>query len=276
MLDMEKRKSHQANLLRLLDRYIDQDLIIAFSGGVDSTLLVKAAFEIAQKRKYTVYAVTFQTTLHPAGEEAMTRKLARDIGVTCQVIQVDEMQHAGIQNNPINRCYLCKKYLFGKLRVMADEMGLSLIMDGTNADDLCVFRPGIEALKELQIISPLAEAGMTKADVRYMAAGYGLTVADRPSTPCLATRFPYGTFLSQTIMRKVEEGEEFLKSLGFYNVRLRVHGDTARIEVDLKDISRLMQQRENIINYLKVLGYVYITVDLEGFRSGSMDHQGVK
>ncbi len=272
---MEKRKSLQADFLQLLDGYIDQNLIIAFSGGVDSTLLVKATWELAQKKGYAVHAVTFQTTLHPAGDVEMTRKLAKDIGVTHHLIKVDEMQHAGIQNNPVNRCYLCKKYLFDRLRDMAGGMGISLIMDGTNADDMQVYRPGIQALRELRIISPLAEAGMTKDDVRFMAAEYGLSVAERPSAPCLATRFPYDTPLSPAMMRKVEEGEDFLKSLGFYNVRLRVHGETARIEVDLKDLTTLFQHRESIVYSLKNLGYVYITIDLEGFRSGSMD-QGIE
>lgn len=268
---MTNRNSHQDEFLQLLKSYINQDLIIAFSGGVDSTLLAKAAFEMSKEKNYAVHAVTFQTTLHPATDVEITRKLARDLGVTHHVIQVDELQHAGILSNQINRCYLCKKYLFGRLRNMAEEMGISLIMDGTNGDDMKVYRPGIRALRELQIVSPLAEAGMTKDDIRSMAAEYGLSVADRPSAPCLATRFPYGTPLSQPMMRKVEKGEEFLKSLGFYNVRLRVHGELARIEVDRKDLPLLLHQRDSITNFLKKLGYVYITLDLEGFHSGSMD-----
>jgi uncharacterized protein len=144
-------------------------------------------------------------------------------------------------------------------------------MDGTNADDMLSYRPGIHALEELQVISPLAESGMTKDDIRSLAEKYGLTVADRPSSPCLATRFPYGTRLSQSMLRKVEKGEIYLKSLGFYNVRLRVHGDIARIEVDREDLQMVFQHREEIVRYLKEIGYVYITIDLEGFHSGSMD-----
>jgi len=268
---MKNQNAHQADFLRLLDKYINQDLIIAFSGGVDSTLLVRSAAEVAKKKNCTIHAVTFQTTLHPTGDVAITRKLAVDIGVSHHIIEVDELQQAGIQNNPVNRCYLCKKYLFGSLRRMAEEMNISLIMDGTNADDLRQYRPGIAALQELQIISPLAEAGMTKADVRTMAADYGLSVAERASAPCLATRFPYGTHISPDMMLAVEKGEELLKSLGFYNVRLRVHGNLARIEVDSKDLPLLLQHRDCIISTLKKLGYVYISVDLEGFHSGSMD-----
>ena len=269
---MNKTKSQQTVFLELLDRYTKQDVIIAFSGGVDSTLLVKAVWDLAKRKKHTVHAVTFQTTLHPASDASITRILAKEIGVLHHVIQIDEMQHAGIQDNPINRCYLCKKYMFGRLQIMAEERGVSLIMDGTNADDMHVYRPGIKALKELQIVSPLAEAGMTKADIRQMAAEYGLEVAGRPSAPCLATRFPYGTSLSYEMMQKVENGEEYIKSFGFYNVRLRDHDNIARIEVDSKDLAKIIQQRESIVSHLKKLGYAYVTIDLEGFRSGSMDH----
>lgn len=268
---MEKAKSQKDIFLQLLDDYINQDLIIAFSGGVDSTLLVRAAFEIGNKKGYTVHAVTFQTTLHPARDVDVTRKLAKNIGVAHHLIQVDELQDAGILNNPVNRCYLCKKHLFTRVRELAGKMEISLIMDGTNSDDLQEHRPGIQALHELQIVSPLAESGMTKDDIRSMAADYDLPVADRPSSPCLATRFPYGTVLSPAMMRNVEKGEEFFKTLGFYNVRLRVHGEIARIEVDREAFPLLLEHRADIIHYLKKLGYEYITIDLEGFHSGSMD-----
>ena len=268
---MKKAELPSKEFLRLLDNYLHQDLMVAFSGGVDSTLLVKAAWEIARERGHSVHAVTFKTTLHPAGDVEITGKLAADIGVVHHLVKVDEMEHAGIRNNPVNRCYLCKKYLFGRVRKMAEEMGISLIMDGTNADDMLSYRPGIRALEELQVVSPLAESGMTKEDVRSLAAEFGLTVADRPSSPCLATRFPYGTHLTQSMLRRVEKGEEFLKSLGFHNVRLRVHGDIARIEVDREDIQKLLRRGEEVTDCLKKSGYVYVTIDLEGFHSGSMD-----
>lgn len=159
--------------------------------------------------------MTFQTTLHPVNDLTITRNLAKDIGVTHHVIKIDEMQQSGIEYNPVNRCYLCKKYLFSRLRGMAEERGISLIMDGTNADDMLAFRPGLQALRELNIVSPLAESGMTKDDVRAMAAEYGLTVADRPSAPCLATRFPYNTLLSEEMMQKVEKERNFSNLLGF-------------------------------------------------------------
>ena len=152
-------------------------------------------------------------------------------------------------------------------------LGIKTIMDGTNEDDLHVYRPGIRALRELSIISPLAETEMTKEEIRRMAEEYGLSVATKPSTPCLATRFPYGTQLTYEKMRQVENGEEILKSFGFYNVRLRVHDDIARIETDKEDFEQLLKHKEEIVKELKKIGYDYITLDLEGFRSGSMDKE---
>ena len=154
----------------------------------------------------------------------------------------------------------------------AESLGVKIILDGTNEDDLHMFRPGLKALKELEIKSPLVESDFSKTDVRKLAEEYGLSVSKKPSTPCLATRFPYGSRLSYEEMKKVEKGEDFLKNLGLYNVRLRVHNDIARIEVDKEDIVKIVVYKEAIISYLKELGYRYITLDLEGFRSGSMDY----
>lgn len=262
--------------LEIMDSYTNQDVIIAFSGGVDSTLLLKTACELSARKNHKVYAVTIHTTLHPMNEIEITKKMAKEAGAIHFIIQVDELQNAGVMDNPVNRCYLCKKYLFTKLRKMAKDLQIEIIMDGTNEDDLHVYRPGIQALRELQIISPLAEAGITKAVVREMAEEYGLSVARRPSAPCFATRFPYGTKLSYEKMQKVEKGEDYVKSFGFYNVRIRVHGDIARIEVDSRNIIKILKHRSDIISYLKNLGYAYVTVDLEGFRSGSMDYKIVK
>jgi len=267
---LNKRKQ---NFLQLMDMYTDQDVIVAFSGGVDSTLLLKAAYEMARKKNHKVYAVTVHTTLHPMNEIQMTQQIAKEIGAIHSIINVDELKNAGIMDNPVDRCYLCKKYLFTKLREMAHKQEVMTIMDGTNEDDLHVFRPGIRALRELSIKSPLAEAGMTKEDVRKMAEEYGLSSAKRPSAPCLATRFPYGTNLSCDKMQNVEKGEDYLKTLGFYNIRLRVHEDIARIEVDTKDMNKLLEHRVEITSYIKSLGYAYVVIDLEGFRSGSMDYK---
>lgn len=252
------------------------DVAVAFSGGVDSSLLLKMACDASREAGTKVYGILLHTMLHPSGDVTDAGKIAEEIGAAFLVLTLDELQMAGIENNPADRCYLCKKYLFGELQKKAKSLGISCILEGTNADDLLVYRPGIRAVKELGIISPLADAGFTKADVRLLAAQYGISASEKPSTPCLATRFPYGTPLSYEEMRKAEKGEAYLRSLGFYNVRLRVHENIARIEVDPGDIIALASKRKEVCSYLKELGYTYITLDMEGFRSGSMDAEILK
>jgi len=264
-----KEKYHK--LISKMEEYAAQDIVIAFSGGVDSSLLLKLACKAAEKTGKKVYAVTVHTELHEMKDVEIAKKVADESGAIHMVIHMNELQDAGIENNPVDRCYLCKKYLFSELKKLAFNMGITTILEGTNEDDLHVYRPGIKALGELEIISPLADSQMTKEDVRKMASDYRISVANRPSAPCLATRFPYGTKLSYDLMERVERGETYIKAMGFYNVRIRVHGDIARIEVDEDSLEKFIQKRKEITSYLKNLGFVYITVDLEGFRSGSMD-----
>lgn len=259
-------------LQKLMEKYTQENVVVAFSGGVDSSLLLKIACTNAVKNGTKVFAVTMHTTLHTMNEIESSKETAREVGAEHLIISVDELKEAGIENNPIERCYLCKKYLFQKMLDKAESLGIKTVLDGTNEDDLHMFRPGLKALKELEIKSPLAEGDFTKADVRRLAEEYGLSVSKKPSTPCLATRFPYGSRLSYEEMLKVEKGEDFLKNLGLYNVRLRAHNDIARIEVDKEDIVKIVVYKEAIISYLKELGYRYLTLDLEGFRSGSMDY----
>ena len=263
----EKRDSLRAALADAAQKPV----IVAFSGGVDSSLLLKLTCEAAKARGTTVYAVTMQTRLHPAGEIRAAEELAEKIGAVHLVIPVDELESAGIGDNPTDRCYRCKKFLFMQMLQKAEELGVRRILEGTNEDDLHVYRPGIRALKELGIKSPLADAGMTKADVRRLAAEYGMPVAAKPAAPCLATRFPYGTKLTYEKLEAVGKGEDFLKTLGFRNVRLRVHDAIARIEVDVEEFPLVSEHRKEIINVLSGLGYPYVTLDLAGFRSGSMD-----
>ncbi len=258
-------------LLLKINEYAGQNVIVAFSGGVDSTLLLKIACDMAKKKGTKVYAVSIQTRLHPMGEMEEAKKTCQELEAEHVVISIDELKEAGIMNNPVNRCYLCKKFLFSKIKNFASKLEISRILEGTNEDDLHVYRPGIKALKELGIKSPLAEAGLTKAEVRKLANEYGLKTATKPSAPCLATRFPYGTELAYEDMERVEKGEAYLKSFGFYNVRIRVYGKTARIEVDEASFAEVLAHKQDIITYLKELGFIYITLDLEGFRSGSMD-----
>lgn len=258
-------------LKALIEEYTSSDIMIAFSGGVDSGLLLKMACESAGLKNNRVYAVTMHTMLHPKVDIETAKKVAAEVNAVHLIVNVNELNEAGILNNPVDRCYLCKRYLFEQIKLKAKELGVDTIIDGTNEDDLHVYRPGIKALKELGIKSPLAEAGLTKRDVRRLAGEYGISVQNRPSTPCLATRFPYGTLLSYEVMRRVEAAEEFIKELGVYNVRVRVHNELARIEIDNEELLRVLDNKNLITAYLKELGYNYITLDLEGFRSGSMD-----
>ena len=258
-------------LLDIMDSYGKEDCVIAFSGGVDSSLLVHLACERAAHYKRSVYAVMIQSELAPAGDIDIARAVAAKAGADFVTLKIDELSEPGISDNSLERCYICKKYLFTRLLDFAREKGILTVLEGTNEDDLHVYRPGIRAIRELHIASPLALAGLTKAEVRAIAAQCGISVANRPSSPCLATRFPYGTRLTREGLHRVEQGEMVLRRLGFECVRLRVHENVARIEVEAKDMPRLLSMAKDVIPEIKALGYDYVTMDLEGFRSGSMD-----
>ena len=239
----------------------DKDLCVAFSGGVDSSVILRAACEAAAANGKKVYAVTFETKLHPKADLPQAQKVAKEAGAIHHVIYVNELD---------------KKYLFQNLLTFAAEKGIDTIMEGNNADDLLIYRPGTQAVKELGVLSPLAELGITKAQVREIAADMGLSCASRPSSPCLATRLPYGTPISFELLARVDAGEQWLKEQGFPIVRLRVHGDILRIEIDKERFSDFIAMADKITAKMKELGFVYITLDAEGFRSGSMDVHIVK
>lgn len=272
---LDKRKKV---LFTAMEKYCGEDAAVAFSGGADSSLLLKLACECAKKQGNKIYAVTVQTELHTQNDLIIAEKVAKETGAFHIVLYVNELEEAGIEYNPENRCYLCKKLLFTKIREEVSRLGVGSIMEGTNADDLGMYRPGIRAIRELGIESPLAEAGLTKEEVRRLAAAYGISVAERPASPCMATRFPYGTRLDREIMKAAELGEAYIRSMGFYNVRLRVHEDVARIEVDEAALGQALQHHKEISEYMRTLGFRYAALDLEGFRSGSMDekHNGKK
>lgn len=261
----------KTRLEQMMAEYAKEDICLAFSGGVDSSLLLKVAADAAGKTGKDVYAVTFDSRLHPSCDLEIAARVAKELGGIHKVVSVNELEQEEIRFNPVNRCYLCKKKLFQSLKDYAKEMNNLYIMDGTNEDDLHVYRPGIKALRELGIISPLAELHITKAQVKELASWYGISVASRPSAPCMATRLPYGTEIDYDILNLIGKGEEFVSSLVKGNVRLRLHNDIVRIEVDQEAMGNLMEKSREIIAYLKELGFVYITMDLEGFRSGSMD-----
>ncbi|MCI8658781.1 MAG: ATP-dependent sacrificial sulfur transferase LarE [Lachnospiraceae bacterium] len=247
------------------------DVCLAFSGGVDSSLLLKVAVDAARQNGSKVYAVTFDSRLHPSCDLEIARQVARELGGLHQVIEVDELEQENIRSNPVNRCYLCKRHLFRSLKEFAESKGINTIVDGTNEDDMHVYRPGIRALRELEIKSPLADLHITKAQVKALAAFYGISVASRPSTPCMATRIPYGQPIDYQVLEQIAKGEEYLRQRISGNIRLRLHGNVVRLEVDESKLLQVLERRKEIVGYIKGLGFDYITLDLEGFRSGSMD-----
>ena len=247
-------------------------LLVAFSGGVDSTLLVAVAARVLPAER--LLAVTATGALYPPEEAEEAARLARELGVRHQVITMDQLADPELASNPRDRCYRCKQKLLVRLAAMAREQGLAAVADGSQADDLAAARPGVRALTEAGVRSPLAEAGLAKAEVRRLSQTLGLPTWNRPARPCLATRFPYGTQLSEQALRRVAQAERALLELGFSDVRVRDHGGIARIEVPLPELPRLAEQAGTVAAQLGRLGFRYVTADLAGLRSGSMDEPG--
>ena len=245
-------------------------VLVAFSGGVDSTLLLKVASDVLGKN---VLAVIASSETYPGNETMDARKLARRLKVRHIVISTHELDNPDFLSNPPERCYHCKKELFGTLASIAQEEGISFVLDGSNHDDLLDFRPGAKAAKELGIRSPLREAGLTKAEVRELSRRLRLPTWDKPSLACLASRFPYHTRIEGKSLRRIGAAEKFLREAGFRQVRVRHHGPIARIEVEAGEFLRLLKKglAAKISARLKELGYSYVSLDLEGYRTGSMN-----
>ncbi|MDF2943791.1 MAG: hypothetical protein K0S01_2649 [Herbinix sp.] len=258
-------------LTQVFEDHVSEGIAIAFSGGVDSSLLLKIACEVGKKSNRPILAVTFETKLHPHGDLEEAQALALSLGANHKKIMVDEFADPEIMNNPVDRCYRCKNLLFQTFIRYANNEGYDYLMDGSNYDDLSAYRPGMKALTELGIHSPLLELQITKALIRSFASSLGIASSNKPSAPCLATRLPYGTHFDFELLERIDQGEQFIKSLGFYNVRLRLHQDILRIEVDRQDFINFIEKKDIILDKLKELDFVYVTLDMEGFRSGSMD-----
>lgn len=258
-------------LKTLLQEYLKEDVCVAFSGGVDSSLLLVLAWEAARERGKEVYALTMDTVLHPGADLKAAQSVLAKTGAKHEILKLNELAVPEIRMNPRNRCYLCKKELYTRMLDFASAHGIHTLLEGSNEDDLHVYRPGLKAVKELGVKSPLAMVHMTKKEVRILSREYGIPVADRPSSPCLATRLPYGAEIDLALLERIDKAEEDIRKLGFYNVRVRVHDLIARVELDQEDFLRFLKYRQEIVKKLKELGFSYITLDLEGFRSGSMD-----
>lgn len=264
------REEKEKKLAVLLEKCMP--LAVAFSGGVDSTyLLHKAA--LAGKGKVT--ALIMKTPSVPERELDEAVAFCKSRGISFFVLPADPFSAAGFRENGRDRCYICKHFLFSALLEKAKEEGIPFVADGTNADDRKEFRPGLRALKELDIRSPLAEAGLTKKEIRELSEKEGLPTWNKPSFSCLATRFPYGEELTVEKLKRTEAAENLLADLGFTQRRVRVHGNLARIEVLSTEIPLLLERRDMISSRLEELGFLYTTVDLKGFRSGSMDTAAV-
>jgi len=244
--------------------------VLAYSGGVDSSVLLRAASEALGQN---LIAVTAISETYPPAELEPAKRFAASLGVRHRVLTTEELTRDEFSRNSPDRCYHCKQELFGKLRQIADAEGIKYLLDGSNIDDLRDYRPGRKAAAAFSVRSPLAEAGLAKQEIRDLARRMGLPMWDKPSLACLSSRIPYGTTITSELLKNIQAAEDIIRSFGIRQVRVRHHGDTARIEVEPEDLVRLASGdvRQRVVDAFKGLGYVYICLDLEGYRTGSLN-----
>ena len=269
MVDWEIMLEQKLGQLKTIFAEMEQALI-AYSGGVDSTLVAKIAYDVLGDRAIAVTAVS-PSLLPEELEDAQIQ--AAEIGITHKIIDTHEMDNPNYTANPVNRCYFCKSELHDTLKPLATQLGYPYVVDGVNADDLRDYRPGIQAAKERGVRSPLAEVGVTKAEVRQLSQQLSLPWWDKPAQPCLSSRFPYGEEITITKLQRVGRAEIYLRRLGWQNLRVRSDGDTARIELPPEKIKEfvLTMDLQAIVVAFQSYGFVYVTLDLEGYRSGKLN-----
>ncbi|TAL57654.1 MAG: ATP-dependent sacrificial sulfur transferase LarE [Nanoarchaeota archaeon] len=243
-------------------------VIIAFSGGVDSTLLLKVSHDVLGEK---VIAVTATSPSMPAKELESTKKLAEEIGVKHFVVQTKELEGEGYRKNSGDRCYHCKTELYSRLDSIGKEFAGAVVLNGLNLDDVEDYRPGMKAANEWKVRSPLKEAQMTKAEIRFLSKEFGLQTHDKPASPCLSSRIPHGLEVTEEKLRQIELGEDYLHGLGIRELRLRHHGDICRIEVNPSDFQALIENNREITKEMKKLGFKFVTMDLLGFRTGALN-----
>lgn len=258
-------------LLEYVRPYVKDGVCIGFSGGVDSSLVLAVCLLAEKLYGGRVAAIFLQSPLTPREDYKVASALAAELGTPIHTIERDTLSLEAVQQNSKDRCYHCKTFLFKEIREFGIREGIPHIFDGTNSDDEKLYRPGRRAIEELGVISPLAACQLTKAQVRAKAKAIGLSVHDRPSKPCLATRFPYDSEIDRNALTRIEEGEGYLSATGFVENRIRLYGDLAKIEIPLSQIPTFIEKEEMIVENLHRLGFNNIELDQKGFRSGSMD-----
>lgn len=241
---------------------------IAYSGGVDSTFLIKVAYDVLGSKSL---AVTATSSTYPQRELEDAKSFAQQIGIRHVIIHSNELDIEEFSKNPADRCYYCKKELFRKIQKTAKKHHLAAVLDGSNADDMFDYRPGRKARKELGVISPLKDVGLTKQEIRDLSSSMKLESSEKTAFACLASRFPYGIEITKARLRQVEQAETFLFSLGVHQCRVRYHDNIARIEVAKPDFQNILAHADEIVKYFKKLGFMYITFDIEGYRTGSLN-----
>ena len=267
---MDKVSGQQRARYEVLKDYLKNlgSVAVAFSGGVDSTFLLKTAHDVLGNQ---VIAVTAKSASFPERECREAEDFCRKEGVRQFTVKFDELSVEGFRKNPVNRCYLCKHQLFTQLQELARREGMACVAEGSNMDDNGDFRPGLQAVAELGVKSPLRYAGLSKQDIRDLSAMLGLKTASKPSFACLASRFVYGEEITEKKLHMVEQAEQLLSDLGFHQLRVRIHGNLARIEVYPDEFEKLIGNREIIVRKMMSFGFLYVTMDLRGYRTGSMN-----